>query len=193
MLIAAAFRIDLRKASYMKWLYKRKPCVLAGLVGALSLGAVLAATPMTAVAEDIGQGVACLPDEAVSIEPSSRGSLANDCQLEITNDTAPDGSADLKPVPDPSGRGASFVSSGPSEELPDSTEVFDEETDSSQGVDSESDNNRSSDPAPGWTDDGNGYWDGSVNSDGSIKTFTGWVVDGRDGGLDRYWVQDGVL
>ena len=193
MLIAAAFRIDLRKASYMKWLYKRKPCVLAGLVGTLSLGAVLAATPMTAVAEGIGQGVASLPVEAVSIESSSRDSLDNDCQLEITNDTAPDGSADLKPVPDPSGRGASFVSSSPSEELPDSTEVFDEDADSNQGVDSESDNNRSSDPAPGWTDDGNGYWDGAVNSDGTIKTFTGWVVDGHDGGLDRYWVQDGVL
>lgn len=177
----------------MKWLYRRKPCVLAGLVGALSLGAVLAATPMTAVAEDISQSVASFPDETVPVESSSSYSLENDCQLEIANGTDPDGSDDFKPVPGPSDHDVSFVSSSPSEESSGSSETFDEEADLNHGVDSEPDNNRFSDPTPGWTDDGNGYWDGSVNSDGSIKTFTGWVVDGHDGGLDRYWVQDGVL
>lgn len=45
-------------------------------------------------------------------------------------------------------------------------------------------------PKVGW--DGNSYWDGTVNEDGTAKVYTGWVVDEHEGqGLQRYWIKDG--
>ncbi|MGQ5426808.1 L,D-transpeptidase [Thermophilibacter sp. ZX-H3] len=45
-------------------------------------------------------------------------------------------------------------------------------------------------PEIGW--EGDSYWDGTVNEDGTAKAYTGWVVDDHEGkGLQRYWVENG--
>ena len=224
----------------------RKPCVLAGLMATLGLGATLVAAPTVALAETAVADSAT--PQAISTEQGAgrdTPSAASDrldgmpaVDEEVDDSLAPDvpaasGTVDQvtedggsEPVDESEtdvpetdvpqqGDGSSLGEDvpGQADDVPVDTEgapgsilptddkeiapvVPNEVLSSADGVEAQAPESvaanlpQASLPEVGWQ--GDSYWDGTVNEDGTAKAYTGWVVDDHEGqGLQRYWVEDG--
>ena len=214
-----------------------KPCVVAGLMATLGLGATLVATPVTALADEVVSTAPAAGNEAVAEEaviPGERGDLSdfsteekpsdnlvsldennkdaavNEGQTGAVDSTNPaqgtDGAEDLAPEGD-SGSPDTVVTPS-SEDKTDATigQAGANEADGAAALtpapiadgvlavtDAPSPESAEAEvdlPKVGW--DGNSYWDGATNEDGTAKKYTGWVVDDHEGeGLQRYWIENG--
>ena len=224
----------------------RKPCVLAGLMATLGLGATLVAAPTVALAEtavaDNATPQTISTEQGVERDTPSAASDRPD-GMPVVDEGTDDGV--VPDVPTASGTADHVTEDGGSEsvdvpeaDVPETDvpqqedgpslgedvpgQVDDEPVDtedavgsvpstgdkeiapvvpnevlsSADGAEAQAPESVAADlpqaslPEIGW--EGDSYWDGTVNEDGTAKAYTGWVVDDHEGkGLQRYWVENG--
>ena len=224
----------------------RKPCVLAGLMATLGLGATLVVAPTVALAEtavadnatpqvisteqgagrDTPSAASDRPDGMPAVDEEVDGSLAPDAPSasgtvdQVTEDggsePVDESETDVPETDVPQQEDGPSLGEdvpGQADDVPVGTEnapgsvpstddkeiapvVPNEVLSSADGVEAQAPESVAADlpqaslPEVGWQ--GDSYWDGTVNEDGTAKAYTGWVVDDHEGqGLQRYWVEDG--
>ena len=214
----------------------KKPCVVAGLMATLGLGATLVAVPSVALADEVapnaplsghevlaedilvedeaGRDLVTLPgtDSSVGAEvPDEADGVTIDedtpdvvepsgpvLDTDETEGTLQEGSDALGPDASSPAEDGAIAPTDPTvatdtdlvEDESPSVIVADDAPDASETPSSEASDVDVELPKVGW--DGDSYWDGSTNEDGTAREYTGWVVDDHEGqGLKRYWVKEG--
>lgn len=214
----------------------KKPCVVAGLMATLGLGATLVAVPSVALADEVapnaplsghevlaedilvedeaGRDLVTLPgtDSSVGAEvPDEADGVTVDedtpdvvepsdpvLDTDETEGTLQEGSDALGPDASSPAEDGAIAPTDPTvatdtdlvEEDSSSAIVADDVLDASETPSSDASDVDVELPKVGW--DGDFYWDGTTNEDGTAREYTGWVVDDHEGqGLQRYWVKEG--